>query len=173
MAALDDDMPDWVRTAAAAHADRLTAYARRLLGDPGRAADVVQETFLRLCRRPPGEVGALVPWLFAVCRSRALDVRRKEKRMTLVTDEAIDARPTPYPGPADAAERADAAAHVAKLLATLPGNQRDVLRLKFQHEQTYKQIADATGLSESNVGFLIHTGLKALRAAMVRPRDDA
>ena len=172
MATPPDDMPDWVRTAAAAHAGRLTAYARRLLGDPGRAADVVQETFLRLCRQPPGDIGTLVPWLFAVCRSRALDVRRKEKRMTLITDEAIDARPTLTLGPAAMAERSDAAAHVARLLATLPSNQRDVLRLKFQHEQTYRQIADATGLSESNVGFLIHTGLKALRAAMTRP-DDA
>lgn len=167
-------MPDWVRTAAAAHADRLTAYARRLLGDPGRAAEVVQETFLRLCRRPPGDDpgGSLVPWLFAVCRSRALDVRRKEKRMTLITDEAIDLLTAPHPDPADVAERSDATAHVGRLLATLPANQRDVLRLKFQHEQTYRQIADATGLSESNVGFLIHTGLKALRAAMTRP-DDA
>jgi RNA polymerase sigma-70 factor (ECF subfamily) len=49
------------------------------------------------------------------------------------------------------------------LLGRLPENQGEVLRLRFQHQLTYKQIADVTGLSVSNVGFLIHTGLKSLR----------
>ena len=38
-----------------------------------------------------------------------------------------------------------------------------MIRLKFQHGLSYKQIAEVTQLSVSNVGFLIHTGLKALR----------
>jgi RNA polymerase sigma-70 factor (ECF subfamily) len=38
-----------------------------------------------------------------------------------------------------------------------------VIRLKFQNGFSYKQIAGITGLSVSNVGFLIHTGIQALR----------
>jgi RNA polymerase sigma-70 factor (ECF subfamily) len=38
-----------------------------------------------------------------------------------------------------------------------------VLRLKFQHELSYREIAEKTGLSVSNVGFLMHTALRALR----------
>jgi RNA polymerase sigma-70 factor (ECF subfamily) len=41
-----------------------------------------------------------------------------------------------------------------------------VIRLKFQHGLSYKQIAQVTTLSVSNVGFLIHTGLKILRAKL-------
>ena len=49
--------------------------------------EVVQETFLQLCKQRPEELnGELGGWLFTVCRHRALDVLRKEKRMTLLTD---------------------------------------------------------------------------------------
>lgn len=48
----------------------------------------------------------------------------------------------------------------------LPDHQREVLRLKFLSELSYREISDITGLSVSNVGYLIHTGLKALRAEL-------
>jgi RNA polymerase sigma-70 factor (ECF subfamily) len=45
----------------------------------------------------------------------------------------------------------------------LPANQREVLYLKFQQGLSYKEIGKVTGHSVSNVGFLIHTGMKTLR----------
>jgi RNA polymerase sigma-70 factor (ECF subfamily) len=38
-----------------------------------------------------------------------------------------------------------------------------VLYLKFQQGLSYKEIGKVTGHSVSNVGFLIHTGMKTLR----------
>ena len=40
------------------------------------------------------------------------------------------------------------------------------MRLKFQADLTYKEIADTVGISISNVGFVVHTALKNLREAM-------
>ena len=51
----------------------------------------------------------------------------------------------------------------ARLMAGLPPNQQEVLRLKFQHSLSYREISSITGLSETNVGFLIHVGIKRLR----------
>ena len=48
----------------------------------------------------------------------------------------------------------------------LPANQREVLRLKFQGGMSYKEIASALELSVSNVGFLLHSGLKRLRKSL-------
>jgi RNA polymerase sigma-70 factor (ECF subfamily) len=48
----------------------------------------------------------------------------------------------------------------------LPENQREVIRLKFQSDLSYKEIAEITNLSVSNVGFLLHTGIKRLRFMM-------
>ena len=52
---------------------------------------------------------------------------------------------------------------VLSALGDLPALQQDVLRLKYQNEFTYKQIAEITGKSVSHVGVLIHDGLTALR----------
>ena len=52
------------------------------------------------------------------------------------------------------------------LLDRLPETQQEVIRLKFQNELSYREIADITGHSVSNVGFLLHTGIKRLRELM-------
>ena len=49
------------------------------------------------------------------------------------------------------------------MLAGLPDNQQEVVRLKFQDGLSYKEIAGVTGLTVSNVGFLIHTAIHTLR----------
>jgi len=145
----------------------LVRYALSLSGDLETARDVVQDTFLRLYQQPPGEVGGhLAQWLFTVCRNRALDVQRKNRRMTPLTDLELDHRPTPEPSPADSAANRDTAGHVEELLSGLSLNQREVVRLKFQHQLSYQQIAAVTSLSVGNVGFLLHTALKTLRGRL-------
>src|SRR5713101_7116656 len=73
----------------------LLQFATRITGDRERARDVVQETFMKFvaaatngATHPPspgfGVAGNREPatWLFTVCRNGALNVCRKEKRMT-------------------------------------------------------------------------------------------
>jgi RNA polymerase sigma-70 factor (ECF subfamily) len=67
-------------------------------------------------------------------------------------------------------EDQELAARVINLLQTLPDNQRTVIRLKFQNGLSYKEISEQTGLSISNVGYLIHTALKSLRSAFEKHR---
>src|SRR3979409_1651602 len=75
-------------------------YAAGLLGAPEAARDVVQETFLRLCVQDRAEIESrLAEWLFTVCRNRALDVLRKERRMTRLSDEQVHRHASPDPGP--------------------------------------------------------------------------
>ena len=69
------------------------------------------------------------------------------------------------PAPAAIAETRDTAGRLLRLLDSLPGNQQEVLRLKFQNGLSYREISRVTDLSVTNVGFLIHTALKSLRQA--------
>jgi RNA polymerase sigma-70 factor (ECF subfamily) len=147
----------------------LLAYAARLTGDAERARDVVQETFLRLCARGEPESAE---WLYTVCRNLALDVRRKERPMVTTSEGAVLDRASGEPGPDGEAERRDSVSRVLRVLAGLPENQREVLRLKFQHGLSYREIAGVTELSVSNVGFLIHRGLKSLRERLVPGESD-
>ncbi len=74
----------------------LLQYATRIIGDRDRARDVVQETFMRL-QRDGADVddNAPVKWLFTVCRNRALNVCRKERRMTYLDEEILEAQDRP------------------------------------------------------------------------------
>ena len=159
-----DGHRDWVRDAVARFERPLVQYALHILGDAERARDVVQEAFLRLCDQDRSQVEPhLVEWLYTVCRNLAIDVRRKERPMRLLTEAAADTYEADEEPPAAAAERDDSYASVLRAMEDLPGNQQEVIRLKFQHGMSYKQISQVTQLSVTNVGFLLHVGLKALR----------
>ncbi len=74
----DHDQNTWVQTTVRQHQAALIRYAARLLGDPDRARDVVQDAFVKLMVQPRAQIdGHVVEWLFTVCRHRALDVARK------------------------------------------------------------------------------------------------
>ena len=110
--------------------------------------------------------GKLKSWLYTVCRNRSIDVLRKENPMLTSAGEAFENMENASPDPANAMEQKESFEEVLKFLERLPDNQREVIRLKFQGDLSYKEISDVTGLSVSNVGFLIHTGIKRLRTLM-------
>src|SRR5688572_29807591 len=69
----------WIVEALRLHEAALIRYATWVLGDPERAREIVQDTFLRLCKEDPGKIsGYLAQWLFTVCRNLAFDASRKE-----------------------------------------------------------------------------------------------
>lgn len=157
----------WIRDAVERFQGPLTLYAAKLLGDADAARDVVQETFLRLCKQSRSEIEPrLAEWLFTVCRNRSLDVLRKESRMTQLSDEQIQTRPSGGASPDILAERHELSAKLTTLLDGLPNNQRDAIRLKFQNGFSYQEISRITGHSVSNVGYLIHVGMKSIRAQL-------
>lgn len=162
----NDEKLGFVRTAVERYQAPLVRYATRLVGDPDRARDVVQDTFFRLMAQTPGELnGHLAEWLFTVCRHRAFDVNRKEGRMVHFDEGAVERLTTPEPRPGSALEAAEDRAAVLRLVDHLPPNQQEVIRLKFQHGFSYEQISRITSLSVGNVGFLLHTAIQSLRRA--------
>ncbi len=155
---------DWIGSALAQYESALTRYATHLTGDIERARDVVQDTFLRLCSQKPSRVrDHLAQWLFTVCRNRALDVLRKDNRMSTPFEIELAAQPASGPGPSRVLEKKEELSRVLTILETLPPHQQEVIRLKFQNDLTYREISHITNLSGSNVCFLIHTGLKTVR----------
>jgi len=142
----------------------LLRYATRLLHDPERARDVVQDTFAKLLAEPrPAIDGHAVEWLFTVCRHRAFDVLRKENRLKPFADGDAARLASSDPRPGQALEQEEAQTAILALIQGLPPNQQEVVRLRFQHGFSYNEIARITGLSVSNVGFLIHTAVARLR----------
>lgn len=149
-----------------AHQNGLIRYAYRYLRSRELAQDVVQDAFVRYLRNPLdyGEPRQRAAWLYRVTHNLCIDlVKRESKRgeiYSALDQSAVAKLPIKEILAAESWER------IERLLEGVSENQRMVLLLFFQEEQSYKEIADITGLSMSNVGMLLHRGLKKLRAAM-------
>jgi RNA polymerase sigma factor (sigma-70 family) len=155
----------WVLEAVDLYELPLSRYARRLLGDVDLAADAVQHAFLKLCEESQERLrGRLAPWLFRVCRNRAVDHLRRAGREAAILDDPAGMAPVGgrEPDPAVATERGDLAARLRELLRDLPAPQREAIDL-WCEGLTYREIAEVTGRQEGHVRVLAHRGLSALR----------
>ena len=142
----------------------LIRYAYRRLRSPDLAQDVVQEAFLRYLRKPstdfkgPEHRGA---WLFRVTHNLCIDRVKRESRRREIYEELEPAQVAKFPlSEIVSAERWE---RLEGLLDRLSDNQRAVMVLYFQDKKSYKEISEITGQSLSNVGMLLHRGLKKLR----------
>lgn len=149
------------------HEAALRRYAKRLLRDEARAHDVVQESLLALGRQTEGERTALRPrlaaWLFTVCRRKALNIIRADKRLSPLEDAPPVV--SSEAGPVSMMVRGEDRGRLLALVARLPERQREVLRLRYHEGLSYQEISDKTGCSVSHVGVLLHNALQALRLA--------
>ena len=161
------DNQQWIKALVEQYEKPLCRYAYSLTGSISSAQDAVQETFLRLCKGDRDRIeGHEAAWLFQVCRSRAFDMKRKDKPVQALTPLEESNIKATGPTPAEAAMHADHEQIMPRLMSQLPDRQREAIRLKFQQSLSYREIAHVMKISESNVGFLIHMGVKALREQM-------
>ena len=160
--ALDNPEPEWVLAALRTHEGALLRYAASFVGET-RAQDVVQDAFLRLCSQPVESVrDHLAAWLFTVCRNRALEIQRAERRIQAIEQED-DMHESPDSGPGAKLERAENLSLLGAAMAALPKKQREVLRLKVEAGLSYKDIAEVMNLTVGNVGFILHSAIARVR----------
>jgi RNA polymerase sigma factor (sigma-70 family) len=158
----------WVLEAVDLYELPLQRYARRLVGDFDLAADAVQHAFLKLCEQSQATLdGRVAPWLFRVCRNKALDHLRHADRQQPLGDAVESAATRLHQGaagidPSEAAEARDLAGQIRTLVKDLPGPQREAIDL-WCEGFTHKEIAGITGRTEGHIRVLVHRGLTALR----------
>ena len=158
-----DSRRQWILDVLDEYETPLLRFAGRMLGDEASARDVVQFTLLRLCDQPPeGLRGREGPWLFTVCRNKAVDMLRKRKQTeSLETTQATTAE-SQATGPDEVAEQKDLYEHLRRLIDRLPAAQREAVSL-WAEGFNYARIAEIIDHSEGNVRVLVHRALKQLR----------
>ena len=164
----------WIVRALGEHESSLVRYAKLFVGDVDTARDIVQDTFLKLCRHTAESAEAqdrlqqtnLKAWLFRVCRNRAIDICRKENRMKLLKPNELDTAVEDAQRPTDQVQQQEQTEILNDRISELPQKQQEVLRLKFQSGLTYREIAEVMDVSATNVGFLLHTAIGKLRLQM-------
>jgi len=142
----------------------LIRYAHGYTGDLEEARDIVQDVFVKLSQcLHTLDHERLAPWLFTVCRNRALDHQRKHRRLVVMETETLDLEMSADPSPHEEMDRSETATTLRQLIDTLPSRQQEAVRLKFIAGLDYQQISAAMKTSIGNVGYLIHHGVAALR----------
>ena len=145
----------------------LRAFLRRRLQRwPDEVEDLVQECLLAIHnQRLTYDTGVpLTSWIHAIARYKLIDWLRRHARR--------DALHTPYDEDDDAqalfssadAEANEASRDLARLLATLPAQQRDAIVHTKLDGCSVRDTASAMRISEASVKVAVHRGLKALAA---------
>ena len=142
---------------------RVFNYFRYRAFDRATAEDLTSATFEKAWRsrgRYRRDRAAVSTWLLAIARNVAIDHLRRS-RPELPLDEGT---PGPPETPETAALRQADARRLRALLGRLPVREQELLALKYGAGATNRAIATLTGLSESNVGTILHRTIEALRS---------
>ena len=151
----------------------LLSYALRLTGDATVAEDVVQDAFMKLHAQFE-EVREPRRWLYRTVHNLALNHRRQAGKIVSLNlpgdDGAVPANDPadPQPLPDEQIARWEGIGLVRLSLATLDDRSRELVRLKFNEELSYKEISARTGLNIGHVGYLLHHALKAIADELAR-----
>jgi RNA polymerase sigma-70 factor, ECF subfamily len=153
---------------------RLFRYLVYITGDPARAEDFFQETWIRVLERGHQYDGRhkFEAWLFTIARNLVIDWQRQKKAISL--DSMLDpeeGRSIELPD-----EKAESPLHVylqgesdqrvQSSLERLPVHYREVLLLRFREEMQLDEIAKIQSTPISTVKSRLYRGLEALKGLL-------
>lgn len=147
------------------------SVALRILGDPGQAEDVIQETFLKLWNNAPNfdlSRGSLRAWLLTSVRNRAVDQLRgrsgqERRNVDLAGAEslpAVGAGADPWREVSLAMEK-DA---VKQAIARLPVEQKQAIELAYYGGYSQSEIAEIAKVPVSTVKGRLRLALEKLHS---------
>jgi RNA polymerase sigma-70 factor (ECF subfamily) len=156
----------------------LLRFAGKLLGDADGAQDVVQEAFLQVARDPKRllAVESCHNWLLKVTRNIGIShLRRRSREARRI--EATAGRVAGEAAEREEAERAaleaeEARARVRAEIDGLAPRHRELVLLKVVEKKSYREIAEITGLTVTNVGYLLHMAVKELSRRLRASKED-
>src|SRR5437870_2509188 len=144
------------------------SVALRVLGDPGRAEDVVQDCFLKLwnnAERFDARRGSLRTWLITAVRNRSIDFLRgrgahEREELELQPDLAESHGSDPWREVSLSLERAA----VRQAVSSLPAEQRQAVQLAYFGGYSQAEIADMTKVPVSTVKGRMRLALEKLHS---------
>jgi len=157
--------PDTFRAVFENNSRKLFNLALRLVGDRGRAEEIMQETMLRAYDRAETfrEGARVSTWLYRICANLSYDyLRAKKYRDAVSLDMRVggedgdlaqlsDRLPAPVDLPPVEAGREEVRAVIRELMDELPERERTVLILRHYEGMTFDRIGEAMGLTSRTV----------------------
>lgn len=146
------------------HSGELLRFFTRQTRCSELAADLRQETWLRLQGRPTEEIGNVRAFLYRIARNLLIDHHRQQQSRPQLTllDETLESE---LPEPEQATEDSRRLARLQTLMEELPEHLRQALLWNRLDGMTQREIGERLGVSESMAGRYI---LKALEYCQER-----
>jgi RNA polymerase sigma-70 factor (ECF subfamily) len=143
---------------------RIYNFFRFRVGDGSQAEDLTSATFEKAWRnrgRYRRDLAAFSTWLFTIARRVASDYFRKSRR-EVPLDEIVT---LPDDGtPEGLVQQRHEFARLTALLGHLAEREQELVALRYGAGLTNRAIASLTGLSESNVGTILHRVTQQMRS---------
>ena len=143
------------------YSDNLYRFVLKNIKDIDKAKDIVQDTFLKFWeKRDNVDVAKIKSYLFTTAYHTLIDVVRREKRQGSfdeIKEESYSAQ----------SEYSDLQEILHKAIDQLPEDQRAVILLRDYEGYAYNEIAEITGMTESQVKVYIFRGRKFLKQYLV------
>ena len=160
-------------------------FILRSVRDRERAADLTQETFLRVVQRADSFRGGskLSTWIYAIARNQCIDhgrrmVFRRHRSLDAPTQRSDDAGSPLIDRVASQAPVTDREAiakqlqiQIAEAVEELPEEQREVFLLRQVQGMPFKDIAELVGVPENTVKSRMRYALERLQAALLEYQD--
>jgi RNA polymerase sigma factor (sigma-70 family) len=163
MPSTESEPTRWFEMEVRPHEAALRAYLQARFPGLGESDDIVQETYIRLCRaRATGEIRSAKALLFTTARNVALDVFRRRRARPVEPLTKIDAAriPAETPDAAETASRRQELDLLGEAVAALPPQCREVMLRRYRDGAAGKDIAEQLGLSPETVKVHLARGMR-------------
>ncbi|MBP3331243.1 MAG: sigma-70 family RNA polymerase sigma factor [Tidjanibacter sp.] len=154
------------------HRKRILDYIIMMVKDRDVADDIFQETFIKVVRVIDEgryvDNGKFVSWVMRIAHNQVIDYFRQTKQANNVSEsdagyDLLNSRNFAETNVEDKMVEEQIAADLRKLIDCLPDEQRDVVKMRYFSNMSFKEIADFTGVS-------INTALGRMRYALINLR---
>lgn len=153
------------------HQAKVYGFIYSKVGNTTISDDIFQDTFIKVIKtlktNAYNEEGKFLPWLMRIAHNQTIDFFRKNNKMPMQreTEEY-----SIFNFMSDSAQNIEGKLiefqvekDLKRLVESLPEDQREVLKMRFYDDLSFKEIADITGVS-------INTALGRMRYAVINLR---
>ncbi len=157
------------------HQSRVFSYICTIVKNRDIADDIFQETFIKaittIRQGRYSETGKFTSWITRIAHNLIIDFYRQDKSDTTVSsdDETVDilnSKDLTEGNIEDFLVDSQINKDIHRIIGALPESQREVLDMRFFRDMSFKEIAEATGVS-------INTALGRMRYALINMRRIA
>lgn len=157
------------------HSNRVYTYIQRIVKDGALADDIFQETFVKaittIKQGRYAESGRFSAWITRIAHNLIIDNFRQEKSENTFSADTDDTdiynrRDLADGNIEDSLIQEQIHTDVRRIMDSLPDPQREVIDMRFFRDMSFKEIAEATGVS-------INTALGRMRYAVLNMRRIA